>query len=62
MIFSISPIAQTGLGGGRLHHAMRSVGTCRRAMEMMTERIASHRTRGGPLADQQTVRQSLAGT
>jgi acyl-CoA dehydrogenase len=55
-------IAQTRLGGGRLHHAMRSVGTCRRAMEMMTERIASRRTRGGPLADQQTVRQSLADT
>jgi acyl-CoA dehydrogenase len=29
-------------------------------MEMMTERIVSRQTRGGPLADQQTVRQSLA--
>src|SRR5450755_1623460 len=55
-------IAQTRLGGGRLHHAMRSVGTCQRAMEMMTERIASRRTRGGRLADQQSVRQSLADT
>ncbi|MBW8482629.1 acyl-CoA dehydrogenase family protein [Actinomadura parmotrematis] len=53
-------IAQTRLGGGRLHHAMRAVGQCRRALEMMTERIASRRTRGGPLADQQAVRQSLA--
>ncbi|MFI1213536.1 acyl-CoA dehydrogenase family protein [Streptomyces sp. NPDC020802] len=53
-------IAQTRLGGGRLHHAMRSVGQCRRALEMMTERIASRRTRGGPLADQQSVRHHLA--
>ncbi len=55
-------IAQTRLGGGRLHHAMRSVGLCRRALEMMTERIASRRTRGGPLSDQQAVRQQLADT
>jgi acyl-CoA dehydrogenase len=53
-------IAQTRLGGGRLHHAMRSVGQCRRALEMMTERIASRETRGGPLAAQQSVRQALA--
>jgi acyl-CoA dehydrogenase len=55
-------IAQTRLGGGRLHHAMRSVGLCNRAMEMMIERIASRNTRGGPLSDQQTVRQQLADT
>ncbi|MER5430037.1 acyl-CoA dehydrogenase family protein [Streptomyces sp. NPDC002588] len=55
-------IAQTRLGGGRLHHAMRSVGQCRKALEMMTERIASRRTRGGPLADQQAVRHQLADT
>ncbi|MGW3565055.1 acyl-CoA dehydrogenase family protein [Streptomyces sp. NPDC000941] len=55
-------IAQTRLGGGRLHHAMRSVGQCKRALEMMTERIASRRTRGGPLSDQQSVRHQLADT
>ncbi|MBO2447821.1 acyl-CoA dehydrogenase family protein [Actinomadura barringtoniae] len=55
-------IAQTRLGGGRLHHAMRSIGQCRRALEMMTERIAARRTRGGPLADQQAVRHQLADT
>ncbi|NUU24843.1 MAG: acyl-CoA dehydrogenase [Streptomycetaceae bacterium] len=55
-------IAQTRLGGGRLHHAMRSVGLCKRALEMMTERIASRTTRGGPLSDQQAVRQTLADT
>src|SRR4029453_16817607 len=46
--------------GGRLHPAMRSVAECRRALAMMTERIASRTTRGGPLADQQAVRQALA--
>ncbi|GAA2401877.1 acyl-CoA dehydrogenase family protein [Actinomadura vinacea] len=53
-------IAQTRLGGGRLHHAMRTIGQCRRAMEMMTERIASRTTRGEPLSRQQTVRHALA--
>jgi acyl-CoA dehydrogenase len=53
-------IAQTRLAGGRLHHAMRGVGQCRHALEMMTERIASRRTRGRPLGDQQAVRQALA--
>ncbi|OLT31415.1 acyl-CoA dehydrogenase [Actinomadura sp. CNU-125] len=55
-------IAQKRLGGGRLHHAMRSVGQCRRAMDMMIERIAGRETRGGPLSKQQSVRQSLADT
>ncbi|MCX4704258.1 acyl-CoA dehydrogenase family protein [Streptomyces sp. NBC_01373] len=53
-------IAQTRLGGGRLHHAMRSVGQCRRALDMMGERIAGRRTRGRPLADQQAVRHAFA--
>ncbi|WP_194903773.1 acyl-CoA dehydrogenase family protein [Catenulispora rubra] len=53
-------IAQTRLGGGRLHHAMRSVGMCKRALEMTVERVATRKTRGGGLADQQAVRQSLA--
>jgi acyl-CoA dehydrogenase len=53
-------IAQTRLSGGRLHHAMRAIGQCRRALDMMTERIASRRTRGRSLGDQQAVRQALA--
>lgn len=55
-------IAQTRLGGGRLHHAMRSVGQCRRALEMMTERAVSRHTRGRPLSDQQSVREAIADT
>jgi acyl-CoA dehydrogenase len=55
-------IAQTRLGGGRLHHAMRSVGVCRRALDMMCERALSRRTRGAVLADQQAVKHSIADT
>lgn len=55
-------IAQTRLGGGRLHHAMRAVGQCRRAMEMMSERIVSRTTRGAALGEQQSVRHALADT
>jgi acyl-CoA dehydrogenase len=53
-------IAQTRLGGGRLHHAMRSVGICKRALDMMGERIVSRKTKGAPLADQQSVRHAFA--
>ena len=53
-------IAQTRLGGGRLHHAMRTVGMCRKAIDMMGERIVSRRTKGAPLADQQSVRHAFA--
>jgi acyl-CoA dehydrogenase len=53
-------IAQTRLGGGRLHHAMRTVGQCKRALDMMGERIVSRKTKGGPLADQQSVRHAFA--
>jgi acyl-CoA dehydrogenase len=53
-------IAQTRLGGGRLHHAMRTVGQCKRALDMMGERIVSRKTKGAPLADQQSVRHAFA--
>jgi acyl-CoA dehydrogenase len=53
-------LAQTRLGGGRLHHAMRSVGTCKKAIEMMCERALSRKTLGGPLTDQQSVRHAIA--
>src|SRR3954452_20050979 len=39
-------VAQTRLGGGRIHHAMRTVGLVRAALEMMLERAASRETRG----------------
>lgn len=53
-------VAQARLGGGRVHHAMRTVGKCRRALEMMTERAVSRRTQGKRLADHQFVQGMIA--
>ncbi|HEY4928268.1 MAG TPA: acyl-CoA dehydrogenase family protein [Acidimicrobiales bacterium] len=53
-------IAQTRLGGGRVHHAMRTVGMARRALDMLCERAVSRRTRTGVLADLQSVRDYVA--
>lgn len=53
-------VAQARLGGGRVHHAMRTVGRCRRALDMMCERALSRRTQGGLLADKQAVQMMIA--
>jgi acyl-CoA dehydrogenase len=53
-------IAQTRLGGGRIHHAMRSVATVRKALRMMCERALSRHTQGTILADKQMVQQYVA--
>jgi acyl-CoA dehydrogenase len=53
-------VAQTRLGGGRVHHAMRSVGLAQAALDMMAERALSRRTQGTLLADKQTVQAYLA--
>ncbi len=53
-------VAQTRLGGGRIHHAMRTVGLVRAALDMMLERAVSRETRGAPLADFQLVQDMLA--
>ena len=50
-------VAQARLGGGRVHHAMRTVGRCQRALDMMCERALSRRTQGELLADKQSVQQ-----
>jgi acyl-CoA dehydrogenase len=42
-------IAQTRLGGGRIHHAMRTVGLARRALDMMCERALARVTQGEAL-------------
>src|SRR5581483_7920083 len=46
-------IAQTRLGGGRIHHAMRTIAQVRKAFDMMCERAVSRQTRKGPLASLQ---------
>jgi acyl-CoA dehydrogenase len=53
-------VAQARLGGGRIHHAMRTVGRCKRALEMMTERAISRRAQGRRLADHQFVQGMIA--
>jgi acyl-CoA dehydrogenase len=53
-------VAQTRLGGGRIHHAMRTVGLVRRAMDMMCERALSRTTKGELLARKQLVQAMIA--
>ena len=53
-------VAQARLGGGRIHHAMRTVGKCSRAIDMMLERAVSRRTRGRMLGDHQMVQAKIA--
>ncbi|MFZ0666733.1 MAG: acyl-CoA dehydrogenase family protein [Acidimicrobiales bacterium] len=53
-------IAQTRLGGGRIHHAMRTVGMCQKALDMMCERALSRTTQGETLARKQFVQGYVA--
>ena len=53
-------VAQTRLGGGRVHHAMRAVGVCQKALDMMCERAISRTTRGELLSDKQYVQGYIA--
>ncbi len=53
-------IAQTRLGGGRIHHAMRTIGLARSAFDMMCERALSRETQGSLLADKQFVQGYIA--
>ena len=53
-------IAQTRLGGGRIHHAMRTIGQARKALDMMCERALSRTTQGSVLADKQFVQGYIA--
>lgn len=53
-------IAQTRLGGGRMHHAMRTLAQATRAFEMTCERVVSRTTKGELLADKQMVQEKIA--
>ncbi len=52
--------SQTRLSGGRIHHAMRAVGVCTKALDMACERALSRRSKGERLADKQMVQADLA--
>jgi len=53
-------VAQTRLGGGRIHHAMRTIAKARKAFEFMQRRAVSRTTKGSLLADKQMVQQAVA--
>ena len=53
-------IAQTRLGGGRVHQCMRAVAQMSKALDMMCERAVSRRVRSGRLADLQMTQERVA--
>jgi acyl-CoA dehydrogenase len=53
-------VAQSRLGGGRIHHAMRTVGVAQRAFEMLCERALSRQTQGERLSKKQLVQEMIA--
>jgi alkylation response protein AidB-like acyl-CoA dehydrogenase len=53
-------VAQTRLGGGRIHHAMRTVGLVRRIFDMICERAVSRHTQGEMLGKKQLVQEMVA--
>jgi len=53
-------IAQTRLGGGRLHHAMRTVGAVSRCLDMLCERALSRTTQGETLSRKQLTQDKVA--
>jgi acyl-CoA dehydrogenase len=53
-------VAQTRLGGGRIHHAMRTIGQAQKAFDMMCERALSRETQGSRLSEKQLVQSYIA--
>ena len=53
-------LAQRRLGGGRIHHAMRTIAQCTLAFDMMCERALSRESHGSIIAEHQMVQQKIA--
>ena len=53
-------VAQTRLGGGRVHHAMRTIAQLKKAFDMMCERAVSRETRNGSLGSLQMTQEKIA--
>ncbi len=53
-------VAQSRLGGGRVHHAMRTISVLKRCLDMMCERALSRRTKGHQLSDMQMTQEKIA--
>jgi alkylation response protein AidB-like acyl-CoA dehydrogenase len=53
-------LAQRRLGGGRIHHAMRTVAQVKLAFDMMCERTLSRESHGKVIAEHQMVQEAIA--
>ncbi len=53
-------LAQRRLGGGRIHHAMRTIAKCQLAFDMMCERALSRESHGKTIAEHQMVQEKIA--
>merc|ERR1719261_1771106 len=53
-------VAQTRLSGGRIHYGMRTIGICKKALDMACERALSRTTQGERLAQKQMVQEKIA--
>lgn len=53
-------VAQTRLGGGRIHHAMRTISKAREAFNHLCRRALSRTTQGESLAAKQMVQEKIA--
>jgi acyl-CoA dehydrogenase len=53
-------LAQRRLGGGRIHHAMRTIAQCKLAFDMMCERALSRESHGRIIAEHQMVQEKIA--
>jgi acyl-CoA dehydrogenase len=53
-------VAQTRLGGGRIHHAMRTIGHAKALFDMTCQRVISRETKGKNLSQLQMVQEKIA--
>lgn len=53
-------VAQVRLAGGRIHHGMRTIGVCKKALDMMCERAKARSTQGEALAAKQLTQEKIA--
>ena len=53
-------VAQRRLGGGRIHHAMRTIAQCQKAFDAMCERALSRESHGKIISEHQSVQNAIA--
>jgi len=53
-------LAQRRLGGGRIHHAMRTIAQCKKAFDMMCERALSRESHGKIIGEHQMAQEMIA--